>query len=132
MRLNVGHLEELDAVGILVAASKTNAIGGAVVFFGDMKDYGSGGSASQQRNACGFRLLGVSPAMRGLGLGKQMVAYCIHKAKSHAAQQLIIHTTGSMKVAWALHERMGFRQAHSLDFRQGHLPVYGFRLGLTD
>jgi len=44
--------------------------------------------------------------------------------------QVIIHSTKAMQVAWALYEALGFRPSHDLDFMQGQLQVYGFRLEL--
>jgi len=41
---------------ILIAVSSVGEIVGAVVFFGDMKYYASGGRATQEENATGFRL----------------------------------------------------------------------------
>ena len=35
-----------------------------------------------------------------------------------------------MDGAWALYEALGFRPSHDLDFMQGQLQVYGFRLEL--
>jgi hypothetical protein len=44
---------------------------------------------------------------------------------------VILHTTAAMRVAWALYERLGFRRSEDLDFMQGELPVFGFRLRLA-
>ena len=43
---------------------------------------------------------------------------------------MVIHTTNSMRVAWSIYEKRGFRRAPDLDFLQGDLPVFGFRLTL--
>ncbi len=96
-----------------------------------MKDYGSGGTATKEKNACAFRLLGVDSKTRGLGLGKLLTEYCINRGRQSTNKTMIIHTTKSMKLAWGMYERLGFIRADDLDFMQGSLPVYGFRLGLT-
>ena len=59
--------------------------------------------------------------------GLQLEA-CIRLAKEHQHRQMIIHTTKAMRVAWGMYERLGFRRSQDLDFMQGDLPVFGFRL----
>ncbi len=127
----VGQLTKNKNIELLVAVSDQGNIGGAVVFFNDMKDYGSGGTATQEKNACGFRLLAVGPKSRGLGLGKLLTEYCLEKAKECGSKNMVIHTTNSMKIAWGMYERLGFKRAKDLDFMQDNLPVFGFRLKLN-
>lgn len=127
---NVGNLTKNERIELLVAVSEQGKIGGAVVFFNDMKDYGSGGTATKEKNACGFRLLAVDSKTRGLGLGKSLTLECITKAKKSNSDQVIIHTTKAMKIAWGMYESLGFKRSEDLDFIQGSLPVFGFRLRL--
>jgi hypothetical protein len=35
-----------------------------------------------------------------------------------------------MSVAWQMYEKAGFERSPDLDFMQGELPVFGFRLPL--
>jgi DNA-binding MarR family transcriptional regulator/GNAT superfamily N-acetyltransferase len=132
MLRNVGALTQNPNIEILVAVSELGHIGGAVVYFNDMKDYGSGGTATQEKNACGFRLLGVDANTRGYGLGKILTKYCIEKGLKSTSKTMVIHTTNSMKLAWGMYERLGFKRADDLDFMQGKLPVFGFRLKLKN
>lgn len=127
---NVGKLTENPNIELFVAVSEQNQIGGAIVYFNDMKYYGSGGSATKEKNACGFRLLGVDSKTRGLGLGKKLTQFCINKGKNSDCETMIIHTTNYMKLAWKMYERFGFKRADDLDFMQGNLTVLGFRLKL--
>ena len=132
------YYEMLDAIGLmakkpgakLLVATVEGRVLGGVVYFSDLAQYGSGGTATQERNASGFRLLAVSPEARGTGLGKGLVEACLSLAKEHQHRQMIIHTTEAMKVAWGMYERLGFRRSPDLDFLQGALPVFGFRLDL--
>jgi GNAT superfamily N-acetyltransferase len=110
-----------------VAISSEDNIAGAVVFFGDMKYYGSGGIATSVQNASGFRLLAVDPSYRGQGIGKLLTKECIRKAKDKKAGQVIIHTTLAMQTAWNMYLNMGFKRSEDLDFMQGELAVFGFR-----
>jgi len=128
MLANVGEFANKPGAEILVAVSPGNKITGAVIYFSDMKYYGSGGTATSEQNACGFRLLAVDPSARGMGIGKLLTNTCIKKAKDKHISQMIIHTTMAMQTAWKMYENIGFKRSEDLDFMQGELPVYGFRL----
>jgi len=128
MLANIGSLTENPKTKLLIAISSSGKIGGGVVYFGDMKYYGSGGTATRKKNAAGFRLLAVDPAARGQGIGKLLTKACIQMAKDEKQNQMIIHTTKAMQIAWKMYENMGFKRSRDLDFIQGELPVFGFRL----
>ena len=128
MLANIGSLTEKPNVKLLIAVSSSGKISSGVVYFGDMKYYGSGGTATLEKNASGFRLLAVDPATRGQGLGKLLTKACIQMAKDEKRNQMIIHTTKAMQIAWEMYENMGFKRSKDLDFLQGELPVFGFRL----
>ncbi len=129
---NIGDLTHNPGTKLLIAVSKTGDIGGAVVYLGDMKYYGSGGTAPNERHAAGFRLLAVDPATRGQGIGKLLSIACLQMAKDEKQPQMIIHSTKAMQVAWKMYEKLGFKRSEDLDFKQEDLQVYGFRLILQD
>jgi GNAT superfamily N-acetyltransferase len=81
MLANVGSLTGKPETELLVAVSAEGKISGAVVFFGDMQYYGSGGTATKEKNTSGFRLLAVDPTTRGEGIGKLLTQACIKKSK---------------------------------------------------
>lgn len=124
---NIGDLTRNPSIKIFAAVSDENEIGGAVVYFSDMQFYGSAGTATQVRDAGGFRFLAIHHNFRGHGLGKLLTNYCIQYAKREQQKQLVIHTTNAMKIAWGMYERMGFERSDDLDFRKGELEVFGFR-----
>ena len=128
MLTNIGELTNKLETGLLVAVSNEDKIAGAVVYFSDMKYYGSGGTATKELNASGFRLLAVDPLTRGYGIGKLLVNECIRKAKDKRLSQVVIHTTMAMQTAWKMYQNLGFIRSEDLDFKQGELPVFGFRL----
>lgn len=130
MLANIGELTINPGTELLVAVSSEGQIIGGVVFFNDMKYYGSGGTATNEKNAAGFRLLAVSTSARGKGIGKLLTVECIRKAKKENLNQMIIHSTKAMQIAWEMYENLGFKRAEDLDFMQGELPVFGFRLQL--
>ena len=132
MLANIGELTKKPETELLVAASNDGRIGGAVVHFSDMQYYGSGGTATKEKNAAGFRLLAVDPQLRGKGIGKLLTNACIQKARDKKLSQVIIHSTKAMQTAWKMYEGMGFKRSEDLDFMQGELPVFGFRLYLTE
>lgn len=128
MLANIGELTNSPKTELLVAVSSGNKIVGGVVYFGDMKYYGSGGTATKVQNASGFRLLAVDTSTRGCGIGKLLTIACIKKAMDNKQSQIIIHSTKAMQIAWKMYENLGFKRSEELDFMQGELPVYGFRL----
>jgi len=130
MLANIGKLAGKPETELLVAVSAKGTIAGAVVHFNDMQFYGSGGTATSEKNAAGFRLLAVDQRWRGKGVGKLLTKACIQKAKDKNLSQVIIHSTKAMQTAWKMYEGMGFRRSEDLDFMQGELPVFGFRLYL--
>lgn len=130
MLANVGELTHKLETELLAAIASDGKIAGGVVYFGDMQYYGSGGTATQELNTSGFRLLAVDPSIRGQGIGKLLTNECIRKAKDKKRKQMVIHTTMAMQTAWKMYESLGFKRAEDLDFNQGELPVFGFRLAL--
>ena len=129
MLAHIGRMAEKPGAKLLVAVADSEVLGG-VVHFSDMAQYGSGGSATGERNASGFRLLAVGPEARGRGIGRALVQGCIDLAKEAGQGQVILHSAEAMKVAWGMYERLGFERSPDLDFLQGELPVFGFRLKL--
>jgi len=130
MLANIGDLTKKPETELLVAISTEGKIIGGVVYFCDMQYYGSGGTATQEKNASGFRLLAVDSSSRGQGIGKLLTHECIRKAKIKKNTQIIIHTTKAMQTAWKMYETIGFKRSEDLDFMQAELPVFGFRLVL--
>ena len=81
MLRNIGSFAHKPAVRLLVAVAEDEDILGGVVYFGDMSQYGSGGIATQVKDASGFRLLGVDPNTRGQGIGRLLTLHCIELAR---------------------------------------------------
>lgn len=127
---HIGRLTAKPKTSLLIAVTSQGEVLGAVVYFGDMSQYGSNGIATQESNAAGIRFLAVAPKARGTGIGKALTLACIQKAKASGLSQVILHTTAIMMTAWQLYEKMGFQRADELDFDQGDLKVQGFRLHL--
>lgn len=131
MLADIGAFTDTPAAKVLVAIAPELGLVGGVVYFGDMAEYGSGGTATQVADASGIRLLGVSEAARGRGAGKALTQACIDLARARGHAEVVLHTTQAMATAWKMYERLGFTRSADLDFRQGELPVFGFRLALA-
>ncbi len=117
------------AARVFTAVSDSGELLGTVNFFADMREYGS--AASSVANAAGIRYLAVKPECRGSGIGRSLTAYCIGLAYDIGKSAVILHTTKAMPTAWAMYERMGFQRYVQIDFQQGSLEVFGFRLDLA-
>jgi pimeloyl-ACP methyl ester carboxylesterase/ribosomal protein S18 acetylase RimI-like enzyme len=123
--------EQATKPGVRVlAACEGGALVGAVVYFSDMLQYGSGGAASLERKASGFRYLAVAPKAQGRGVAKALVERCVEIATANGHRCVVIHSTAAMRIAQALYEKRGFRRAPELDILQGRLKISGFRLML--
>jgi ribosomal protein S18 acetylase RimI-like enzyme len=131
MMANVGELTHKPEAELLVAVSSEEKIVGAVVYFGDVQYYGSGGMATKEKNAAGFRLLAVSIGAQGQGIGKLLTQACIQKSKDKKRGHLILHTTKAMQTAWRMYESLGFSRSADLDFVHDALEVFGFRMDLA-
>lgn len=129
MLAEVGRLAAPPATRLLVAVDRERLVGG-VLYVGDMTRYGAGGIVAHETDTSAFRLLAVDPAARGLGAGKALVNACLGLARAAHHRQVVIHSTRAMATAWTMYERLGFARAPELDFMQGALPVFGFRLAL--
>lgn len=127
MLANVGDLTRKPDTELWVAAEAGKLLGG-VVYFSDMAQYGSAGTATAEKNASGFRLLAVAQNARGRGVGRALMEVCLDRAKAVGHRQMIIHTTEAMKTAWEMYVRRGFQRSEDLDILQGPLRIYGFRL----
>lgn len=130
MLRNIGKFSEQASTHVLVALSLTSELLGGIVYFSDMAQYGSGGSAIHEKCAAGIRLLGVRQDVQGTGIGKALTQTCIHRARLSGNKQMILHTTKPMRAAWGMYEKLGFKRSQDLDFTQGGLQVYGFRLSI--
>jgi len=126
----IGRLTEKKVAKVLVAIEPGGRMVGGVVYFDDLAAYGSGGKSTTARNASAMRLLGVSAKFRGRGTGQALTNACIRLAKGQGHSQIILHTTRTMQFDGGLYESLGFARSTDLDFMQGALPVFGYKLRL--
>jgi len=80
-----------------------------------------------------IRLLAVSPAARGQGVGALLLRECIRRARRSGAAAVTLHSNDFMQAGIRMYVGMGFLRAPELDFHPSKdLTVKGFRLNLED
>jgi GNAT superfamily N-acetyltransferase len=99
MLANICQFRQEDGAKVLVASSNDGVLLGGVVYFFNMANYGSGGSATKETNASGFRLLGVSDIARRCGVGRALSLACIDQAIAQKQSQVILHSTQTIPAA---------------------------------
>ncbi|HET9658024.1 MAG TPA: GNAT family N-acetyltransferase [Kineosporiaceae bacterium] len=78
-----------------------------------------------------FRMLGVLPQARGRGVGRALTVWCIERARTHAARQVVLCSLPSMTVAHRLYDDLGFRRSPDLDWTpKPGVELLGFLLEL--
>lgn len=125
---NLGDVTNAPGTELVVAKLNDGAIVGTVIYIADMSYYGAGGPAVKSiQNAASFRLLAVSPAVRGMHIGRALTDFCIDRARSAGNAAVVIHSTRFMPAARTMYERIGFVRRTDIDFKQGDLDVLGFQ-----
>jgi GNAT superfamily N-acetyltransferase len=112
----------------IVAEHRGEIVGSVMLFPASTATYGGSVEAPPWPE---LRLLAVSPAARGMGVGKMLVDECVRRARASGATELGLHTSESMRTARRMYERMGFVRAPGHDFHPaGAELVQGYRLSL--
>ncbi|MFE3196407.1 GNAT family N-acetyltransferase [Embleya sp. NPDC059237] len=63
-----------------------------------------------------FRMLAVTPAARGRGIGEALVEACLERARKYHFTAVAISTVWDMRAAHRLYGRMGFHRAPERDW----------------
>jgi ribosomal protein S18 acetylase RimI-like enzyme len=71
-----------------------------------------------------LRMLAVSPAARGRGVGTALVVECLHRARAAGCTGMVLSTHERMVAARRLYERLGFTRDPARDWE----PVPGIQL----
>jgi ribosomal protein S18 acetylase RimI-like enzyme len=129
--MDVAQRAANPSIRVFAAVGDAGELLGSVDFVEEMKEYRSGGTAGEVRDAAGIRLLAVRPDGRGKGVGKALTEYCMQRAASLGRAQVVLHTTRAMETAWKMYERLGFVRFPEIDFQQGRLDVFGFKVVLS-
>ncbi len=114
-----------------IVAEQDGTIVGSVLLYpaGTIIHRADGTSVS--RDSPEVRLLAVTPAARGQGVGAALIEECARRARRAGASILTLHTTDMMRVAVRMYERMGFVRAPELDVSPAPgVIVKGYALSL--
>jgi ribosomal protein S18 acetylase RimI-like enzyme len=129
LRLLDGRARARDAT-LLVAVERAGGIDrvvGTVTYAVPGQPYAEVSRADEAE----FRMLGVSPAGQGRGVGAALVQACIDRARADGRIALVLCTEVKMVSAQRLYERMGFVRMPERDWQPHpivHLLAYGLRL----
>ena len=78
------------------------------------------------------RLLAVTPAARGQGIGAALMRECMQRARQSGSEAITLHTSDMMQVAMRMYERMGFVRVTELDFHPvPEITIKGYRFDLS-
>ncbi|TDU82429.1 acetyltransferase (GNAT) family protein [Kribbella voronezhensis] len=78
-----------------------------------------------------FRMLGVSPAARGRGVGTALTEHCIERSRELGFARVVMSSARPMTTAHRIYERLGFTRLPERDWspRPG-VDLYAFTLDL--
>ena len=69
-----------------------------------------------------FRMLAVSPAARGRGVGEALVRRCEERAATAGAERMWLTTIDDMTHAQRIYRRLGYRHVPARDWRPEEMP----------
>ena len=110
-----------DAV-VLVAESGAEIIG-TITIYQDINEEGM--PTAFPPGTAGIRATAVNPAVRGQGIGTELVNAAIARARSFGARTIALHTADCMEAAMRLYERHGFQRAPEYDYRANEFFAAG-------
>jgi GNAT superfamily N-acetyltransferase len=78
-----------------------------------------------------FRMLAVTPAARGRGIGLALVHWCIEQARAQGHRALVLSSLDRMHTAHRLYERIGFTRMPERDWAPApNISLIAYRLEL--
>ncbi|MDR1996666.1 GNAT family N-acetyltransferase [Azonexus sp.] len=101
----IANMSSLADVGEIVVVEVEGQIVGAVAYIGP----GAPKAKFFQPEWPIMRMLVVSPASRGLGIGRALAEECLRRTKRDGASVFALHTSELMRVALPMYQRMGFK-----------------------
>jgi len=126
----VSTLADVRPAAQLVAEAAGRVVGAVLLYPAGAVMANPGGTAFTLRWP-EVRLLAVTPAARGGGVGRGLMEECVRRARSAGADAITLHTTDMMRVAMRLYERMGFEPVPALDLQPAPgVLAKGYRLTL--
>ena len=112
---NVLDVEVRARDAALLVADSGAGIVGTITVYRDINEEGM--PTDFPARTAGIRATAVSPTVRGLGIGTELVNAAIARARSSGARAIALHTADCMVSAMRLYERHGFHRVPAHDFR---------------
>jgi len=103
----IANMSSLADVGEIIVAEEEGRVVGAVAYVGP----GAPKAAFFRPEWPIMRMLVVSPASRGLGIGRALAEECLRRGRRDGASAFALHTSELMQVALPMYQRMGFKWA---------------------
>jgi len=131
-----GYDEELADVGrraadadVLVAVDDDGKVLGGITYVPGPE---SASAEFTDPTTAGIRMLAVSAAARGKGVGDALVRACIARATAAGKHHIALHSTDRMATAHRLYQRLGFVRDVTTDWEvEPGFWLWGFRLDLA-
>lgn len=101
------------AATLLVAVDADGAVLGSVTFC----RAGSQLAELSRPGEAEFRMLAVTPAARGRGIGEALVRTCLELAREHGDRAMVLSTQAEMTAAHRIYGRLGFSPLPERDWR---------------
>jgi ribosomal protein S18 acetylase RimI-like enzyme len=116
--------------GIVFGAFDGHEPAGCVTYVGDASSPHAEGLHDGEAS---FRMLAVSTAAQGRGIGEALVARCIDEARAARRSAVFIHTGEWMTAAHLLYRRLGFVPVPERNwvFTDLGITLLGYRIDLT-
>ena len=118
IQLAVSTMADLAEVTDIFVVEESGQIIGGIVYMPPLGDSELSQSHFDPSWAV-MRMLVVSPAYRGRGIGKQLTAKFVEHAKANGVKTIALHTSPIMEVALAMYLKMGFQKVKEIN------PIYG-------
>ena len=117
-----------SAEAVVLVAVDGDEVLGAVTY---VPDATSPWAEDLRDGEAGIRMMAVSPAAQGRGIGTALVAACIARARAEGRTAVFLHSTPWMTTAHRVYERAGFARAPERDWLpEPDIPLLAFRLEL--
>lgn len=96
---------------------------GAILGTATLVPHGTPSSQIAAQGEMEVRLVAVSPASRGRGIGELLMNICISEARARGAAMLVLSTQTTMEAAQRLYSRLGFTRQPGRDWVRSSGPT---------
>lgn len=116
-----------EALVLAAVDDETGALLGCVTY---VPDPANPWAEQLREGEASIRMLAVSPAAQGRGVGTALVEACLARAGAEGRSGVFLHSLPIMTAAQRIYERFGFRHVPERDWVFPELLLLGFELDL--